>query len=69
VKVWTCTEFAGHYPVGTAAIVVAETAEQAADELNRELRRRCLSGAVTHEQMREFETETPGALVLADGDY
>jgi hypothetical protein len=69
VKVWTCTGFDGHYPVGTAAVVVAETAEQAADELNRELRRRGLAGDVTSDGMRELETETPGALVLADGNY
>ena len=37
LPVWTCTKFLGHWPVGVAAAVVAETAERAAHLLNVEL--------------------------------
>ncbi len=69
MKVWTCTGFEGHYPVGTAAVVVAETVDQAVDFLNAELRHRGLSPSVTADKLKPLPTHAPGALVLADGDY
>lgn len=69
MKVWTITGFDGHYPVGTAAVVVAETAEQAAAELNRELLERGLSGNVAPSTLRKLDTRTLGAVVLCDGNY
>lgn len=40
--VWRNDIFEGHYPVGTAALVIAETKERAADLLNAELIKRGL---------------------------
>jgi hypothetical protein len=69
VKVWTIKGFEGHWPVGTAAVVVAETAADAARELNRELQAIGLSGNVQPHELRALDTTSPGAVVLCDGDY
>ena len=69
MKVWTITGFEGHWPVGTAAVVVAETADQAAETLNAELRHRGLSPSAKAEGFDELQTHQRGAVVLCDGDY
>ena len=69
MKVWTNTTFSGHYPVGTAAVVVAETAEQAAQLLQTALAERGLRGPVTADQFVLLPVDQPRAVVLLDGDY
>jgi hypothetical protein len=69
VKVWTNTKFHGHWPVGTAAVVVAETAEQAADLLRPALAARGLHGPVTPDQFVLVPVDQPLAVVLLYGDY
>ena len=69
MKVWTNRSFAGHYPVGTAAVVVADTAEQAAEVLNNELTARGLRRGATAAQFERLPTHRPVARVLSDGDY
>lgn len=69
MKVWTTTDFAGHYPVGVAAVVCADTAMQAAELLNVQLRARGLAGDATAEGMQRFVTSKPGCEILSDGDY
>lgn len=65
--VWTCTDHAGHYPVGVASVVVAETGDQACDLLNAELVNRGLKpGGYS---MVELRTDRPRAVVLNDGNY
>lgn len=68
MKVWTCVEFAGHWPVGTAAVVVADTAAQAAHRLGEVLKERGLSQVVAPESMLLVPNK-PCVLLLRDGDY
>lgn len=69
MKVWTNTRFPGHYPVGTAAVVVADTAGQAAEVLNDELERVGLGRPATADQFDRLPTTRHIARVLLDGDY
>lgn len=68
MKVWTTVKFAGHNPVGTAAVVAAETAEDAAYYLNDALSDLEL-GSVTPDDMEEFEVVDGQYSILADGNY
>lgn len=66
MKVWTNVEFEGLWPVGAAAVVVAETAERAADLLRPVAPK---PETVRAEDFREVDTSTEHALVLNDGNY
>jgi hypothetical protein len=68
-KVFVCTGFTGYYPVGTAAVVMAENAEQAAKMLGDELKRIKLKQpkpGILPDAMQEF---TDGVEILCDGNY
>ena len=65
MRVWTCTDFPGVWPVGTAAVIVAETEEEAAKLLGEEIGRR---GTVRF-TLEELDLTTARAVVLNDGDY
>lgn len=67
--IFTCTGFLGFNPVGTAAVVVAESADSAVRILNRELRKRRLPGKVTPDMLTELSTIVPHAIILNAGDY
>lgn len=70
MKVFTCTNFTGHYPVGVAAVVIAETAEDAAEDLNYKLRERGLPGDATPQSMMEFPADGRESIrILCDGNY
>lgn len=69
MKVWTNTQFTGLWPVGTAAVVVADTQAEAAVLLNAELDKRGLTGDATPEQFQPLKTNRPLAVVLRDGEY
>ena len=73
MKVFYCDEFTGHYPVGTAAIIVAKTIKEAAQQLMIELANRGLEQSIDVEQLTEVKPNQPGAtpfaLILCDGDY
>jgi len=70
VNVYTCTNFKGHWPVGTAAVVVATDSLEAASILNNELREKhSLPGNARSFDMIELNTSEPLAVVLNDGDY
>lgn len=68
--IWTNTKFTGHYPVGTAAAVSAQSSEEAASFLNAALRKQGLKGDAKWEDMEPF---FPGAgnevRILCNGDY
>lgn len=68
-NVFVCTEFTGHYPVGSAAVVVAWTSEEAAELLNKALRDRGLAGDAKPDDMAEISVFTKRAFILNDGDY
>lgn len=69
MKVWTNTEFDGFWPVGTAAVVVADTVEQAAELLNMALVKRGLAPTAAADVFELVSVESPAAIVLRDGDY
>ena len=69
MRVWTSNEFGGHWPVGTAAVVVAETVESACEILMEKLGAIGLGQTVRPDQLQEITTETAHAVVLCDGDY
>jgi hypothetical protein len=68
-KIFTCKTFEGCYPVGTAAIVCAKNAKQAADKLNVELKSRCLPGDALAKDMIEFPADGEEVRILCDGNY
>jgi hypothetical protein len=69
MTVWLNTDFQGHWPVGTSAVIVADNKQQAAELLEKELERIGLSQKVDWQTMKELCTTSPGALVLQNGDY
>jgi len=69
MNVYTCSGFIGFNPVGTAACVIAQTAEQAAELLSYTLVWRGLKGGIKASDMTLVDTSTESVLVLNDGDY
>jgi len=71
MKTWTCITFTGHWPVGSAAIVYAETQDTAAELLNDVLKENGLAGDAKPEDMQEFPRDgrCPEVRVLCDGNY
>lgn len=68
LKVFTCTEFAGHYPVGTAAVIVAQDMAEARNILAKELASRGLE-LEEDEKVVELILDAPKAIILRDGNY
>jgi len=70
MKVFTYTSFTGHYPVGVAAVVIAEDAEEAADNLNFKLKAAGLKGDARPVDMEPFPTDCRESIrILNDGNY
>lgn len=70
MKVFTNTEFAGHWPVGTSAVVVAETREDAAKMLDSLLKVVNLTQpSLNPKTMVEVDISKPTAIILQNGDY
>ena len=67
--VWRNDTFEGHYPVGTAALVIAETQERATELLNAELRRKGLPSDVKPEEMVLTLPNEEQVIILNDGEY
>ena len=66
-KLWMCTDFRGHWPVGTAAVILAETQDDA------ELKLRARLATLGLPQDGECLTVAPlpddDVVVLCDGNY
>lgn len=69
LHVYTCTDFKGRWPVGTAAIMVAYDAQDAADRLNIELKRLDLPGTVQWQDVKRIDLFGPSVHILLDGEY
>jgi hypothetical protein len=71
MKVYTCTAFKGHYPVGTSAIVVAENRSHAAHLLTLQIIANSLPEQMplSFEDMVEVDLTICGATILNDGNY
>ncbi len=66
LKAFYTTDFDGHWPVGTAAVVVAETEKGAERMLQAELKRVGLTSKI---KGKLIELDEPGAIILCDGGY
>lgn len=69
MKVYTNNKFSGHWPVGTAAVVVAESESQAAAILNAKLEELGLPGDAEQQDMSYLGTRTESVRILCDGNY
>lgn len=69
MKVYTCTEFRGFWPVGTSAVVVAAGRLQAARLLEDKLAQINLAQTIEPANLVRLDIDTPGATILQDGDY
>lgn len=71
--VYVTTEFTGHYPVGTAAVVIAPNTVIAAWLLNEELIKEGLKPTAKPENMEylitALEYSMPRARILVNGNY
>lgn len=67
MKVWVNNEFDGVYPVGTGAVVIADTKDDACDFLNMFLVGIGLESFP--EQFREMPMVSGQVEILCDGDY
>jgi len=68
MNVYTCTNFVGHWPVGTSAIVVASDEEMARCLLSEKFELQGLK-LDDHATMVELNLAVAAAIVLTDGDY
>ena len=66
LKVYYNTDFEGLWPVGTSAVVVAESVEQAESLLSDKL---VAIGLAYRGTMTEMDMTTPNAVILQNGDY
>jgi hypothetical protein len=69
MRVFTSDDFAGHWPVGTAAVVVAPDEAAARVLLLAELATHGLADQPRGFTLRELDTVVPAAVVLNNGDY
>lgn len=69
MRIWCCTDHETHWPVGGASIVVAETEADARRLLTEALAREGLKQLPDEMTLREIDTSTAHAVVLANGDY
>lgn len=69
MRVWACISFKGHWPVGTAAVVVAKNKRQAQRVLEKKLTEVHLSQKVPLGDIFEVDLDSPHALILRDGNY
>lgn len=71
MKVFANIAFKGRYPVGTSAIIIAESEKHAVELLSDELFRRGLDQniPIREADMIEIDVVNPMASILNDGDY
>lgn len=69
MKVWISSDFEGHYPVGTAAVIVAKNEKEAKRLL---IEAAAPGGLVLNAEdfdVEEVDLTKPGATILCDGNY
>jgi hypothetical protein len=69
MPVYTNNDFIGRWPVGSAAVVAADTPERAAELLSAELARIGLRQTVQASDMTPFDSGQESVAILCDGDY
>jgi hypothetical protein len=69
MNIYTNNSFEGYYPVGTAAVVIAETAEEAAEILEGELESRGMDQQINPKTMIKLDASSQDVVILNDGNY
>ena len=69
LKLFTCNDFKGHYPVGTAAIALATCKEEAVYLLEKQLAKEGLPQKLDADWVLEAFASEPMADILCDGNY
>ena len=69
MKVFTNNKFEGFWPVGSAAVIIAEDKESAARLLSNQLSDIGLNADIGIDNMIEINTEDEQVIILCDGDY
>lgn len=69
MKVFTCTNFSGHWAVGSSAVIVAENVETARKLLEQRLVTIGLPQTIRFDQLEEVDLSTEAAIILQDGNY
>jgi len=69
MKVYTCTQFKGHNPVGSAAVVVAPSKFMAVIVLEHELAKCGLHQKIPQGMLKEMPMDKENAVILCDGGY
>jgi hypothetical protein len=69
MKIYISTMFTGHYPVGTAALVVARDGARANHILNEALKQDGLPGDNREEWLHEVPVEDELVDILNNGNY
>jgi len=69
MKTWTINNFKGHWPVGTAAVVTAESVEMAIIWLEKRLDEEGLPQTIKPEQLIPVVTSSRWVRILNDGEY
>lgn len=69
MKVFTHNSFNGHWSVGTAAVVVANSKTHAAELLEKELANAGLSQPIKPCDFSQISSAAPRARILNDGNY
>ena len=67
MKVFTCKDFTGHYPVGTAAVIIAESKHKAMHLLIAQMLERGLLDLKF--TLEEVDMSKAAAIILCDGNY
>jgi hypothetical protein len=68
MNTWTITDFEGHYPVGTAAIVIAENVNMAITILEDKLKQEGLQQQIKPEQLIPMAAGARYVRILNNGD-
>lgn len=68
MKVFVCSDFQGHWPVGTAAVVVAADIEEASLRLQAKLEEIGLTQDASF-TLEEISTKVAEVYILRDGEY
>jgi len=66
---WTINNFEGHWPVGTSAVVTAESVQMAVIWLEKELDRIGLPQKIKNEDLIPMVTSSRNVRILQDGNY
>ncbi len=69
MRVWVCTDHAGHWPVPVGSVVVARSEKRARELLERSLLSHGLDPLDPPFTLREIRTDRAAAHILSDGDY